>query len=170
LAEAIKHGLIGDPRLLEGIEAIGSGDAAALRQIVQVKVDVVQRDPYERGERAHLNLGHTFAHAIERVSGYTWRHGEAVAVGLVAAARLSAKLGTLTPDQVSLITDLLHEVELPTTLTGYNAEAIWQAMHTDKKWQDGHSQFVILEDIGKPRIVRDVPRQVVIEVIESLKA
>jgi 3-dehydroquinate synthase len=169
LAEAIKHGLIGNPGLLERIEDIAGGDAQALRQTIQVKVDVVQRDPYEQGERAHLNFGHTFAHAIERVSGYRWRHGEAVSVGLVAAARLSAKLGMLTTDQVSLITNLLLEVGLPTTMTGFDSEALWQAMHTDKKWRDGHSQFVILEDIGKPKLIRDVPREVVIDVLDSLK-
>ncbi|MBZ0288189.1 MAG: 3-dehydroquinate synthase, partial [Anaerolineae bacterium] len=103
MAEVIKHGLLADRILLDQIEALGAwGETAPalaedeladlIARAVQVKVDVVQRDPFEKGERAHLNLGHTFAHAIEQASGYQWLHGEAVAVGLVAAARLSAAL------------------------------------------------------------------------------
>jgi len=168
LAEAIKHALISDPGLLEQVEAIASGDPAALRRTIAVKVGVVQRDPFEQGERAHLNLGHTFAHAIERVSGYSWRHGEAVGVGLVAAARLSQKIGKLSADQAAQVCQIVAESGLPTTLNGFTPQALWEAMGTDKKWRDGHSQFVVLADIGKVALVRDIPRQVVLDVLASL--
>lgn len=170
LVEAIKHGLLADPELLECMDSIAAGDSAALRRAIQVKVDIVQRDPYESGERAHLNLGHTFGHAIERVSGYSWRHGEAVSVGLVAAARLSERLGRLTPEKAGYMIEMVKRIGLPTTIKGYNSQALWEAMHTDKKWMAGHSRFIILEDFGKPKIIEDVPREVVIEVLEGLGA
>jgi 3-dehydroquinate synthase len=99
-AEAIKHALIADPGLLGLIDPSPEGvkdQAAMIARAVQVKVDVVQQDPYEKGIRAHLNFGHTFAHAVEQVSGYRWLHGEAVGVGMVAAARLSAAQGMIDP-------------------------------------------------------------------------
>ncbi|MCZ7543409.1 MAG: 3-dehydroquinate synthase [Anaerolineae bacterium] len=94
LAEALKHGLIDDPALFARLETGQTAiDAALLEQAIAVKARVVEADALEHGVRAHLNLGHTFAHAIETVSGYQWKHGEAVAVGLAGAARLSAALG-----------------------------------------------------------------------------
>jgi len=169
LAEAIKHALLADPDLLNCIDEIRQGDPDVLRRVVQVKVDVVQRDPFEQGERAHLNLGHTFGHAIERVSGYQWRHGEAVAVGMAAAAKLSTAVSTLTQEKADQIIEILQKAGLPTTYSSYDPGAIWEAMHTDKKWRSGHSQFVILEDIGRPNIVRDVPRDIIVNILESIR-
>ena len=168
MSEAIKHGLLATPALLERVDDIMVGDAGAIRQTVQVKVDVVQRDPYENGERAHLNLGHTFAHAIERVSNYQVRHGEAVSIGLVAAARLSHAVAGLEMDKVAQIDAVVGQLGLPMTVNGFAADDLWDAMQTDKKWRDGRSHFIVLEDIGKPTIVRDVPRQTVIDVLEGL--
>ncbi len=168
LAEAIKHALIADPHLLDCIENLKKGDADVLRRAIQVKVDVVQRDPYEAGERAHLNLGHTFAHAIEKVSGYQWRHGEAVGLGLVAAAHLSAALNKLGGEDVEKITSVVDEVGLPIRLNGFSPESLWNAMATDKKWQAGHTRFVILEGIGKPAIVENVTREQVLQVLGQL--
>lgn len=169
LAEAIKHGLLSNPSLLEELDAIASGDAAALRRVIQVKVDVVERDPYEKNERAYLNLGHTFAHAVEQVSGYAWRHGEAVGLGLVAAARLSEKLGKLSAEESQQIETVVREAGLPTTLNGFASQDLWQAMHTDKKWRGGRSHFVILEGIGQPKSVIDVPRETVMQVLDGLR-
>lgn len=170
LAEAIKHALLADPTLLECIEAIRTGDAAVLRRAIKVKVDVVERDPYESGERAHLNLGHTFAHAIEKVSDYQWRHGEAVGVGLVAAAYLSAELGRLGGQDVEKIAAIVDGVGLPTRINGFSPDSLWNAMSTDKKWKEGRTNFVVLDGIGSPTIVEDVTRDQVFRVLEQLQA
>lgn len=170
MAEVIKHGLLADPVLLE-MCANGQIDDLPefVRRTIQVKVDVVQADPYEHGVRAHLNLGHTFAHAIERVTEYGWPHGEAVGAGLLAAARLSHLLGlcdAALPEQVETI---LMAVGLPTRIDGLDPEAIYAAMGTDKKWQAGQSRFVLLRGVGQPEIVRNVPAQVVIEVLAGMR-
>jgi 3-dehydroquinate synthase len=169
MAEAIKHALLADPDLLNEVYRLREGDADVLRRTVQVKIDVVERDPYEHGERAHLNLGHTFGHAIEQVSGYRWRHGEAVGVGLLAAAKLAYALDKLPLETVQHIESLLNEVQLPTRINGFNAQDLWEAMKTDKKWRGGQSHFIILEAIGKPAIITDVPEQTVITVLEEMK-
>ncbi len=169
LAEAIKHALLADPALLNQMEALRQGNEEVLRRVIQVKVDVVERDPYESGERAHLNLGHTFAHAIEKVSGYQWRHGEAVGVGLVAAAYLSAELQKMGGQEVEQIVDAVERVGLPTRINGFSPESLWEAMSTDKKWKDGHTSFVVLEGIGKPTIVEDVIREQVLKVLSQLQ-
>jgi 3-dehydroquinate synthase len=168
MAEAIKHGLLRDPVLLDLAPDYRMHVAEIIRRAVQAKVDVVQADPYEQGIRAHLNLGHTFAHAIERVSGYAWLHGEAVAVGLVAAARLSARLGLCDPALADHVEALVGGIGLPTRITGLDPQAIYAAMATDKKWQQGRSRFVLLEGIGKPRIVENVRQSEVIAVLDKM--
>jgi shikimate kinase/3-dehydroquinate synthase len=139
-----------------------------VRRAVQVKVDVVQQDPYERGVRAHLNLGHTFAHAIERVSNYSWLHGEAVGVGLVAAARLSYALGLCDSALAEEVEDIVDKVGLPTRLGDLDPEALFAAMGTDKKWQAGHSRFVLLRGMCQPEIVEDVSKTTVIQVLQEM--
>lgn len=165
MAEVIKHGLLsGNEHLLD----LSLPMNVRLRDAVQVKIDIVQRDPYEQGERAYLNLGHTFAHAIERASMYQWRHGDAVGVGLVAAARLSQKLGLLDADERGMVEDVVKRAGLPTSIGYLQPSLIYDAMGTDKKWRDGRSHFVILRGIGQPDVVRDVPREMVIEILEGM--
>jgi 3-dehydroquinate synthase len=166
-AEAIKHALIADPGLLDLIDPAGD-QAAMIARAVQVKVDVVQQDPYEQNIRAYLNFGHTFAHAVEQVSGYQWLHGEAVGVGMVAAARLSASLGMLDQASAEQVEAIVQRYGLPTRLGGLDPELLYEAMATDKKWQGGHSRFVLLEAFGRPKIVKDVPPEQVIEVLQSV--
>lgn len=169
LAETIKHGLLADPVILEMVERRQFDDMAALvRRAVQVKIDVVEADPYEKGVRAHLNLGHTFAHAVEQVSGYSWPHGEAVGVGLVAAARLSARLGLCAGTLAEEVEALVEGVGLPTRIGNLDPEDLYAAMSTDKKWLSGKSRFILLEAVGKPRIVEGVAKSEVIGVLESL--
>lgn len=166
MAEVIKHGLLADAGLLE----YETQQAAELvRRAVQVKVDVVEQDPYEQNVRAHLNLGHTFAHAIEQVTGYAWAHGEAVGVGLLAAARLSLRLGMCGADLPERVRMILDDVGLPCRLNGLDSEALYEAMATDKKWQGGRSRFVLLRGIGQPEIVTDVPPGDVIGVLEEMR-
>lgn len=168
MGEVIKHGLLADEGLLD--PAIWAKDRAAelARRAVQVKVDVVQQDPYERGVRAHLNLGHTFAHAIERISNYSWLHGEAVGVGLVAAARLSYALGLCDSGLAEEVEDIVNKVGLPTRLAKLDPEALFAAMGTDKKWQAGHSRFILLRGICRPEIVEDVPKATVIKILQEM--
>lgn len=169
LAETIKHGLLADPSLLEPDTLRRENVTDWLPRAIQVKVDVVQQDPYEKNVRAHLNLGHTFAHALEHLSGYTWRHGEAVAVGLVAALRLSAALRLCSPELVMEIEGLLKAVGLPTSLGRYTPQNIWQQMATDKKYKNGQPRLVLLNGIGKPRIMEGIDAAQVIGVLEGMR-
>lgn len=185
MAELIKHGLISKPDLLERAlklhappnwlndhsvnpRAYFAGLADLLPDAIQVKIDIVQADPYEQNIRAYLNLGHTFAHAIEQVSGYAWPHGEAVGVGLMAAALLSHRLGLCDEDVVLATRDALRAVALPERIPGFDPEAIYAAMATDKKWHNGRPRFVLLRAIGHPEIVEDVSSQDVLPVLQRL--
>lgn len=168
LAEVIKHGLLADPALLDSALLQRERAAEFIPRAVRVKVEVVQQDPFEQNIRAHLNLGHTFAHALEQVSGYTWKHGEAVAVGLVAAARLSARLGLCSPDLPAQVERLLGKVGLPVRFGPYDPANLWQAMAVDKKWQDGHNRFVLLQGIGAPVVRDNVPPEEVMAVLKEL--
>jgi 3-dehydroquinate synthetase len=168
MAEAIKHGFIADGTLLNPDLHTPDRAAELVARAVQVKIDVVQVDPYEHGIRAYLNLGHTFAHAVERVTDYAWPHGEAVGVGLMAAAKLSQALGLCDAALVEQVDTLLAETGLPQTLNGLDPQALYAAMGTDKKWQAGKSRFVLLRGVGQPCIIEDVPREIVIEVLKTL--
>lgn len=157
LAEVVKHGLIGDPDLFAQLEGAGPASLESLlARALRVKIAVVQRDPYEQGERAHLNLGHTFAHAFEQVSGYTLPHGRAVAVGLVAAAELAAARGLCEPDLPRRVRGLLTRLGLPTNLPGPAPEAVLAAMATDKKRRAGRLRFVLPQALGRVAVYDDV--------------
>jgi 3-dehydroquinate synthase len=180
MAEVIKGGLIGDPALFERLE---SGKKAVTRQsavktlqsivvdTIQVKQTVVQEDPYENGRRAVLNLGHTFGHAIEQVSGYAVSHGYGVAMGLVAAARLSAVLGHCDSALEGRIEKLLLKQDLPVRIpTNLEAGAIIEAMSSDKKKTAGKLRFILIRDVGDVFVSGDVVVTAVRDVVESLKA
>jgi len=185
MAEVIKHGFLADEMLLEmvtdnpslnpspfhgeGLEEKMKNAAELVARAVQVKVDVVQRDPFEKGERAHLNLGHTFGHAIEQATHYQWPHGEAVGAGLLAAARLSYALNLCDSSIPERMEDILEHVGLPRRLNGIDPEAIYAAMATDKKWLGGHSRFVLLKAVGQPLIVEDVPKETIIQILSELQ-
>jgi 3-dehydroquinate synthase len=168
LAELIKHGFLARPDLLTRLASRPLDQwrqpesLADLQQLlfdaIQVKRDVVERDPFEQGERAYLNLGHTFAHAIEQASGYRVSHGEGVAMGLVAAAVLSHHLGHCSPDLPLQIEQILTHVGLPTRIPAHlPPEAIFRAMTHDKKKASGQLRFVLLHEPGQPFITTQVP-------------
>jgi len=170
MAEVIKHGLIADTDLLQKVEsgtwhwARGtlspplSSLQALVAQAIQVKIVIIQEDPFELGRRSILNLGHTFAHVIEQVSGYAVRHGEAVAMGLVAAANLSARLGYCSSDLQERIELVLKNVGLPTRIPGHlPPEALLNAMSSDKKKKAGQLRFVLLRKIGHAFVTDAVP-------------
>ena len=133
LGEVVKSGIIGNPLLFA--QLLGDGPATLADMIastVRVKADLVQRDPYETGDRMALNLGHTFGHALELVSGFSLRHGDAVAIGIVAAAALSERLALCEPGTVDRLREMLRRLGLPTSYP-FDESAVFAAMGTDKK-------------------------------------
>lgn len=167
MAEVIKHGLLADEALLDPELHQPERAVELIARAVKVKVDIVQQDPYERGVRAHLNLGHTFGHALEQVTHYQWLHGFAVAAGLVAALNLSCRLGMIDEGLVQRVEAVLRQIGLPTRMGARDPEQVYAAMATDKKWQSGQSRFVLLQGIGQPVVVSGVPKA---EVLATLKA
>lgn len=177
MAEVVKHGLIAAPSLLADIERSADNDVnlAALQEMIAraiaVKRDVVEEDPFEKGRRAVLNLGHTFGHAIEQVSGYTVRHGEGVAMGLVAAANLSARLGLCRPALQRRIEALLGRLYLPTRIpAGLATSEIIAAMSNDKKKAAGNLRFILIRAVGDVFVSGDVPEEAVAETLEAVRA
>ena len=168
MAEIIKHGLLADEQLLDTDLHHLSRAEELIKRAVQVKVDVVQRDPYEQGERAHLNLGHTFGHAIEQVTQYQWAHGEAVGIGLLLATMLSHRLGLCDESLIVRVEAILTHTGLPIRLNGLDPQAIYKAMFTDKKRLDGKLRFIVLRGIGAPMIASDVAQEDVIAVLSAL--
>lgn len=170
LAEVVKAGLINDLALFEQIEAHGPAPLPWLiERAMRVKVAVVEADPYERGQRAVLNLGHTFGHALELLSGYALRHGEGVSVGLVAAARLSARMGLCDSALVTRTEGVLARLGLPTSYRGHTPAQVWQAMATDKKRRSKELRFVLLRTIGDVFVSSQATQTDVLNVLKSLR-
>ncbi len=176
LAEVAKVGLALDPELLALLEAdpgpVLAREPAVLEEVVarclRAKAATVAADERDTGPRLHLNYGHTLAHALERLEAFAGRaHGEAVAVGMVFAARLAEALGLagpgLAPRHVRLLTSLGLEVTggLP------GPEEVLEAFRLDKKYRGG-VRFVLLEDVGRPRVVEDVPEGVLRRVLSEM--
>lgn len=169
MAEIIKHGLLSDEDLLNPDLHIKSRRTELISRAVQVKVDVVKQDPFERGIRAHLNLGHTFGHAIEQVTHYAVPHGQGVAMGLVAATRLSYALDLCDAQLIDRVENTLSTIGLPTRIGDIDPQAIYNAMSTDKKWKNGRSRFILLRGMGEPLIMEDVAQDIVIRVLTDLQ-
>lgn len=167
LAEVIKYGLICDAEFFDWLEwhvdALLALDAemlgTAIRRCCEIKADIVARDEREQGERALLNLGHTFGHAIETVTGYSaWLHGEAVGVGLAMACSLSQRAGWMTTHEVQRVTDLLQRVGLRTEARGeVPPEAARVVMAQDKKVKAGQLRLVLMRGIGAAFVTADYP-------------
>ena len=146
IAEIIKHGVLADKTYFEELERdmekLRALDPETVAEVVgrscEIKAGVVSRDEKEKGERAKLNLGHTFGHAIEKLTGYgTWLHGEAVAVGTVLAAVTAEKQGKINCGDVKRIQDLIHRAGLPVRIAGISATKAIEAMKGDKKSTKG---------------------------------
>ena len=158
LAEILKHGLLADAayfeRVVNDLPALRGRDASALTEAIgrscEIKAAVVARDERESGERALLNLGHTFGHAIESLTGYTqWLHGEAVGCGLVLAADLSRRLGLLVDRDVRSVEHAVALAGLPPRIEGLAADAAIESMHGDKKAEAGAVRYIVLERVGR---------------------
>jgi len=177
LAECIKHDIIRDPkgfaRLEKNISRALNLDTDYLADLVAhnvaIKARVVSTDPLEKGQRAHLNLGHTFGHAIETVSRFSYSHGQAIALGAIAASRLAASLRMLDQTSVDRIVSIFAAASLPTSGLTLDPDAIIDTMAFDKKMRAGRIRFVLPTSIGSVTIRDDVPNDLVRHALESLK-
>jgi 3-dehydroquinate synthase len=177
LAEVIKYGAIGDAEFFAWLEqqadALASRDAEALTGAIARsclhKAGVVARDEREEGERALLNFGHTFGHALETAAGYgTLLHGEAVAIGMVLAARLSARLGRAPAADAERLAALLQRLELPVALpAGSDADALLRLMYLDKKNLSGHLRLILWRGLGAAEIAPGVADAAIRDVLQA---
>jgi 3-dehydroquinate synthase len=176
LAECIKHDIIRDAAgfadLEQNIARALAGDlpyiAALVAHNVAIKAKVVAADPLERGERAHLNLGHTFGHAIETVSKYQVSHGEAVAYGMCAAAHVALRLELISQEQQGRIRAVIAAAGLPTGGLKIDARQVVDAMMFDKKVRGGKIRLVLPQGIGAATLRGDVPADLMLEAVTSL--
>ncbi len=166
LAEAIKCGFIGEPRILDLMRNWNSNLNSIIALSIEVKAGVVSRDFKESHEREILNYGHTLGHAVEKHSNYELRHGEAVSIGMCFAALLSKRINGLNDEIVDLHYELLEELELPTSYESRSFESLYEIMKKDKKRRSDEIRFVTLKEIGgTERSV--VPKQTLQEVFEE---
>ncbi|HEX5540149.1 MAG TPA: 3-dehydroquinate synthase [Micromonospora sp.] len=165
LAEVVKCGFIADPAILDRIESTADSRAAVdpagalLRELVErtirVKAQVVAADLRESGLREILNYGHTLAHAIEKVEGYRWQHGHAVAVGLIYAAALGRITGRLDAATADRHRGILDRLGLPTAYPASAWPELLAAMRVDKKARGARLRFVVLDGLARPAILDD---------------
>lgn len=170
LAEIIKHGVIGDVELFARLAPGGEWPAMRwlLKRALQVKIDIVQQDPFEQGLRAVLNLGHTFAHAFEVLADYALPHGLAVGQGLAAAADLSARMELCSAATRDRIIAALAANGLPTR-HGCDADAAMAAMQRDKKRVADRLRFVLIQDVGRVMVRDDVPVALLRQTLEACR-
>lgn len=183
--EVVKYGLLGDAAFFEWLEengpAMAAGDVAArvyaVRRSVEMKAEIVVRDETEQGDRALLNLGHTFCHALEAATGYSDRllHGEGVAIGCALALEVSSKMGLCSQEDPSRLRAFLKNMGMKTDLSDIDgvlpdAEALVDLMGQDKKVLDGQLRFILTRGIGSAFVTSDVSRELIVDVLdEALK-
>lgn len=179
LAECVKHALIADVDLLTFIAdhaaALGDLDMDALTELIdrsaRIKVAIVEEDERESGRRALLNLGHTFAHAIETVPELDLKHGEAVAIGLAAAMHCSVKTGRMEPAQEQSVTSLLELLDLPTQMPrSVDALRLLKTMEHDKKMSGGKLRLVLPIGLGSAEVCADLSESIVLAAWEHVGA
>lgn len=178
LAEVIKYGIISDPDLFElldkNLEKIKQQNQKILNEIVvkcsKIKASVVEEDEKEQGKRAILNLGHTLAHALESITGYTrYSHGEAIAIGIIFAAKLSTKLNMLDINEFERILGLIQSTGLPTKIKDdLEADKLLQTMQLDKKVKDGKIRMVLPKRIGEVVIIDEIPMNLLKKELEKM--
>jgi len=173
LAEVIKSAAIRNRNLFNFLD-INMKKAleyhpAVLETIVletaRIKAEIVEKDEKEEGLRGILNYGHTIGHAIEAVSNYELKHGQAVAIGMVAAARISSRMGILDESEVVKLERIIEKAGLPTEMPDLGKEAVMQAMQHDKKVLQDRIRFVLLKSVGNAFISDEVDSSLVEEVL-----
>lgn len=180
--EVVKYGMLGDLGFFEWLEqngpALAAGDLAArveaVTRSVQAKADIVARDEKEQGDRALLNLGHTFGHALEAATGYSDRllHGEGVAIGCALAFELSARMGFCAQEDPSRVRAHLRDMGMKTDLADIagdlpDADGLLNLMAQDKKVVAGTLHFILVRSIGAAFVTSDVPHDVVRDVLKD---
>jgi len=178
LAEFIRSALIGSEDLLSEIERnkkkLLAKEPKALESVIRkcarIKAEIVSRDPYEKGLRRKLNLGHTIGHALETMGEYrTLLHGEAVGIGLVVALRLAVRRAMCDPALAERVVSLLKSLGLPTELPKSDEEKLWNVLLLDKKTKNGRPTFVLPRKVGEVETVEGLTRHEVIETLKELK-
>lgn len=176
LAEVVKYGLICDPAFFEWVEEhldeLLAGNPAALSRAVhrscELKAEIVARDEREEGDRALLNLGHTFGHAVESATAYTrWLHGEALGAGLVMAAAMSCASGFLSRRDMERVRRLIQRIGLPTHIAGVQPAVALEQMCLDKKVQGGRIRLVLLRSIGSAFLTADYPEAALTRTLQA---
>jgi len=173
MGEILKHGLIKDSSYFYWIKEhkaeIRDLQPEALEEMIfrscNIKREVVERDPKEKGERALLNFGHTIGHAIEKLSEFKLYHGECVGLGMVAASYLSMKMGNISEETFTVIRDTLHDFGFATEVTGFVPEEVLAATKSDKKMVGNKVKFILLKEIGNAYIYRDLSDEQILEAI-----
>jgi 3-dehydroquinate synthase len=180
--EVVKYGLLGDADFFEWLEengpAVAAGDTAAriyaVKRSCEMKADIVVRDETEQGDRALLNLGHTFCHALEAATGYSDRllHGEGVAIGCALAFEVSSRMGLCPQEDPSRVRAHLKAMGMKTDLADIpgdlpDAEVLLDLMSQDKKVVRGTLHFILARRIGQAFVTSEVPRDVIKEVLED---
>ncbi|WP_276714558.1 3-dehydroquinate synthase [Pseudooceanicola nitratireducens] len=180
--EVVKYGLLGDAEFFDWLEGnapkMAAGDMAvrihAVRRSCQMKADIVARDETEQGDRALLNLGHTFCHALEKATGYSDRllHGEGVAIGCALAFELSSRLGLCSQESPSRVRAHLRDMGMKVDLADIPgdlpaAEELFALMGQDKKVVDGQIRFILARGIGEAFVTSDVPSDKVIALLDE---
>ncbi|MFW2544488.1 3-dehydroquinate synthase [Primorskyibacter sp. 2E107] len=183
--EVAKYGLLGDADFFDWLEengpAAAAGDVAArtyaVKRSVEMKAEIVLRDETEQGDRALLNLGHTFCHALEAATGYSDRllHGEGVAIGCALAFELSARLGLCSQEDPSRVRAHLATMGMKRDLKDISgdlpdAETLLDLMGQDKKVIDGQLRFILARGIGQSFVTSDVPREAVLGLLSEQRA
>ena len=138
----------------------------AIQRSCAIKAAIVAQDEKEQSVRALLNFGHTFGHAIEKLTGYgNWTHGDAVAVGMVLAARLSERMSLITSENVKDIENILKASHLPISLPNMDPDELLAAMKSDKKVKDRNIQLVLLKNIGEAFLTADYPQEDLLSIL-----
>lgn len=178
IAEVIKYGVIADPEFFEylekNIEKVLTLDETylihAIKRSCDIKADVVSMDEREKGLRSVLNYGHTIGHAIETLTNYTtYRHGEAVAIGMLCEARIARKMGLCDKEVVKRLNDIIVKAGLPAEMPDIDADKILESMQIDKKAKEGGLRIVLPEKIGKATL-RQVDRSVIKSALKEKEA
>lgn len=173
MGEIIKHGLIKDAAyyqfLIKHQDAILSLNTEIVEEMIyrscNIKREVVERDPTEKGERALLNFGHTIGHAIEKLCGFSLYHGECVGLGVLAAAYLSMQLGNITADELDDVRKCLVSFGFQTNISGLNPKEVLAATKSDKKMIGSQVKFILLKSIGEAYIYRELSDEQILEAV-----
>lgn len=171
MGEIIKHGLIKDVAYYKWLSAhhdkILSLEPEVLEEMIyrscNIKREVVELDPTEKGDRALLNFGHTIGHAIEKLCDFSLYHGECVGLGIISAAYLSLKQGHITEDEFNGIKDCLISFDFQTSIEGLNPKEVLAATKSDKKMVGNQVKFILLKELGNAYIYRELTDEQILE-------